>query len=330
MELVRLTAPAIRACDPGAKIVGGAFGRGLTHSGLAFLDACLREGLAEFIDAFSYHRYFVFPERQSHQDVEALRAAFRAHGGARIALWQGESGCPSVPSTTHALANTPVSEAAQAAVLLRGIVSDLVNGLDYTCYFHVSDFKCYYRNGHCAAPNYFGLLTCDDPPRAKPSYFAFQSLCSLFDAETTRDPRGSVELWLDGMEDAVRKHALQEWAVQARTGSFLRGGLPLAVWWFPGNPLGDAPGASGFVSSATQVAIWSPAGAMRDPVVVDPLGGEVFEPDHEPMPMPRGSTPGVRLFGVPLKRTPMIAVDRGAIDILVSEATTPTPERKGG
>ncbi len=316
MELLKLTVPVIREHQPDAKIIGGAIARGVGISGAAFLEEYMQEGLVDLIDVYSFHRYHVHPELNRPCNIASLRATFREYGGEHIELWQAESGCPSVPSPTQALANVPVSEEVQARVLLRSIMTDLLYDLDYTCYFHLSDFKFYYRNGFCEVPNYFGLLTFDDPPRCKPSYFAMQNLCALLDGDTTLAPRGLVDVGFAGMNSSEQRYAFQETIIAARTGVFQRAGKPLAVWWSPGDLLPEVSGKAPPPEETVNITIWTPGAAIESPVVIDPMTGDVFEPDSHVAEFATGvGTRQLVLENVPLRNTPLFATDRSAIDI---------------
>lgn len=310
MELLKLTVPVIREHHPEAKIIGGATA-GLD---LQLIERYLRDGMAELIDIYSFHRYHINPELQIPRGIESLRATFDAHGGEHIQLWQAESGCPSETKTTQALANVPVNEELQAQVASRSLLSDLMNGLDYTCWFHLSDFKFYYRNGLTEETAHFGLLSFDNPPRVKPSYGVVQRLCSLFDAETVPAPRQTLAVWSQAIAQSDERYAFNEVEVALRQGSFTRRGKPLAVWWYPANLLPSVSGDEPFAPVDVSAHIWAPDQQLEDPVVVDLLTGEVFEPEYTHWPAPHGLPTGtVELQHVPLKATPMLATDRSAI-----------------
>ncbi len=319
MALVKLTAAVIRRHDPAARIIGGATAGG---TNLMQVECYLKEGLADLIDVYSYHRYHVHPELHRADEVAALRASLNAHGGGHIQLWQAESGCPSVPSATQALANVPVSEELQARVLARSLLSDLIHGLDYTSYFHLSDFKFYYRNGFCEKPNFFGLLTFDDPPRCKSAYRVMQNICALFDDDTILNPRQSLGLWSSEIVQSERRYAYQELEISTCRGLFTRGGHPLMVWWQPANLLPEVSGDQPFQPLDISAHIWSPEHSVEQPVVVDVMTGEVFEPVFERYkPRDNLATGNIELKHVPLKQTPMLATDRRAIaDVLALDA----------
>ena len=316
MELLKLTVPVIREHQPDVKIIGAAIARGLSSGGAAFLEEYMKDGLVDLIDVYSFHRYHVHPELNRPCDVASIRATFKQYGGEHIEIWQAESGCPSVPSPTQALANVPVSEEVQAQVLARSLLTDLTYGFDYTCYFHLSDFKFYYRNGFCEVPNYFGLLTFDDPPRCKLSYSVMQNLCALFDQDTVLNPRGIVELGFAGMNASDQKYAFQETIIATKTGVFQRQGKPMAAWWYPGDLLAEVAGNAPRGEQSITLYVWSPEGTIETPVVIDPMTGEVFEVSFRHAGFAKGvGTQQLVLENVPLRTTPLIVADRSVIDM---------------
>lgn len=311
VDLVKLTAPVIRRQDPAAKVVGGALGRSISHW-LAFdiIHQYIELGIVEHIDAFTYHRYHILPELNRPEDYRLLRSLFDTSGGEHVALWQGESGCPSEPSTIEALANTPVTEAIQAKVALRSIVTDLAAGADYTCHFTLSDFKFYYRNGLIPKPTFFGLLTTDEPPRRKPAYAAFQNLCSLFDCDTVLSGQIKVGIELEPFP-AAERFTFQELQIRLKTGIFTRNGYPFIAFWNPVDLIPAVAGNAPWQDKDVMMHVWTPGKHIERPIVIDPMTGAVYEPDVFRHPSPRT----VELGNVPIRDYPMILTDHGALGI---------------
>lgn len=297
--------------------------RGVGWSGLAMLDKYLKNGFADLIDVYSFHRYHVHPELARPCDFTALRATFAEYGKPHMKLWQAESGCPSQSSPTQALRNTPLNEKIQAKVLLRSILTDLAANLDYTCYFHFSDFKFYYRNGLIETPNYFGLITFDNPPKKKKSYHALQNICAFFDDQTRISPRTVVNFSYDGMEGSKEKYVFQERIINAKTTCFERRGAPLACWWLPANLLPSHSNDDPFMETTVNIHIWSPLGPIKDPVMIDPLSGDVFDVavSYE-QPPGENTIPETILSGVILKDYPMIAAERSAVGDMISRSSS--------
>ncbi len=315
MDLLKMTVPVIREHQPDAKIIGGAMGTGFAWQGFATLEEYLKQGFAELVDIYTYHRYRVVPELYSRADFECLRETFKAYGGEHIELWQAESGCPSRSSTTHALANTPLNEEVQAKVLCRSIMTDLDMGVDYTCYFHFSDFKFYYRNGFCEVPNYFGLITFDTPPKAKPSYYAFQRICNLFDADTVRAPRTKLDMSTKDMYESKELYSFQVDIVNSRMTAFTRNGYPLISCYMPADLLSSYAGNEPWQPRDIELHIWTPEGNIEQAVLIDPISGDCFELETSITPPKVKNVPTSQLtiHDVPLKDYPVIVTDRRAV-----------------
>ena len=197
VELVKITAPLIRNRISDATIIGGA----VALCDLKYMEGCLKAGLADHVDRISFHPYSPTPE-----DDEAFVAAVRKQLDERrstVKLWQGECGCPSDPKTEGGTdaKGRKWTEQGQAKWLLRRVLTDLRQDLDLTSYFTTVDLTHYnWGNGPSNHAQSYGVLRgADYSP--KPSYFAYQSLCSMFDAQTKRDQR--LEAIPDGSNQAV-------------------------------------------------------------------------------------------------------------------------------
>jgi hypothetical protein len=143
-----------------------------------------------------------------------------------------------------------------------------------------------------------------------------RNLCALFDMDTVRCPRGIVEMGFADMNASARKYAFQETIVAAKTGVFHRQGKPLATWWYPSDLLPEVSGDEPWQDQTVNIHIWSPDGRIESPVVIDPLTGEVFEPEfHTTSFAPGVGTEQIILHNVPLRNTPLFATDRSVIDL---------------
>lgn len=323
MDLVKLTAPVIRAENPDAKVMGGALAISIAWANAyPTIKRYLTLGITDQIDIFTYHRYHIMPELNGPDDFATLRELFDRHGGKHVELWQAESGCPSKPSSTEALGNIPVNENVQAKVALRSIMNDLLYGVDYTSYFHISDFKYYYRDGLIDVQNYFGLLTFDSPPRRKPSYYAVQCLCSLFDEDTKLDR--SMKLTIDKkVVPDNERFTFQKKLIAIKKGMFDRKGYPLAVWWLPEDIVPEVAGNPPYEGEEILLKIWAYNLNIKTPVVIDPMTGAAYGfTDNEIFTERRGIGEPLPVFsGAMLKDYPLIATDYEA----VAEMITPCP-----
>ena len=260
-DLVALTAPVIRQRVPGAIVIGGAFG-GIPRV-FDYLEGCLASGMGRHLDKVSFHPYRRNPDLNYESDVRALRAVLKRHSvGASI--WQGECGSPSAPGGVGALSEFSWTESRQAKWLLRRVLLDLSLEIELSSYFHIADMANYGEVRGRPGVAYWGLLRVGDYGR-KPSYSAFQCLCSLFDSATSR------------ADFVVDINPLKEPAAAPVEGvfttSFVRHGRPLYVYWYPSDLMTD------FAPTRVSALFWCGSAArLNVPVVIDPLSNRVFKP----------------------------------------------------
>jgi len=240
VKLVEQTAPIIRQHAPDAVIIGGAFA-GIP---MDYIKQCLEAGMAKHIDKMSYHPYRSVPESGYDKEVQTMRQLLAKHDGARVALWQGENGCPSQKGGAGALRDVDWNETRQAKWLTRRILSDLRLEIELTSYFLIVDLV-----GYRGSTNWKGLLRGKDYT-PKPAYFAYQNLCALFDADTLK---ADLPVQVEG-EKVV-------------TASFQRRGEPLYAYWTPESLTKDVPSTKARVTVASK---------PKSPALLDPLTGQVY------------------------------------------------------
>jgi hypothetical protein len=297
-ELIKMTAPVIRQHVPDAVIIGGAFA-GIP---LPFIEKCLEAGLGDSVDKISYHPYRALPEKGYHKDLFALHELMQKYTQGRVKLWQGENGCPSQPGGMGALKDLPWTEARQAKWLLRRMLGDLHLGLELTSYFLIVDLV-----GYRGGTNYKGILN-GTTYTPKPAFFAYQNLCSLFDAETK--PIGpalnAASVKASALKDAASKDAAMKFEGDETdkivTAVFERRGVPLYAYWTPADLLED------FSPRKVQAAIPMAAQpSIQEPVLFSLLTGEYFAL--------QGKLEGgeLRFQNLPLLEHPLIVTDRKVV-----------------
>lgn len=170
VRMVRKTVPVIRERVQDAFIIGGAFA-GIPKG---YMTACMDAGLAQHIDALSYHPYRAVPEAKYADEVAFMRGLLDGQRPG-IMLWQGENGCPSVggETSTGALSTLEWDETRQAKWVLRRLITDLSLGVDLTSYYHTVDLV-----GYRGKTNFKGLLRGTEYS-PKPAYTAMQHVLSL-------------------------------------------------------------------------------------------------------------------------------------------------------
>ena len=249
MKLVAQTAPILRERVPGVVLIGGA----LAGIPMGYLAACLEAGLAKHVDKITYHPYRPTPEEGYEGQVKAMRKLLRDYDAEHIELWQGENGCPSKKGSSGALGKQDWTETRQAKWVTRRILSDLRLEVELTSYFLIVDLV-----GYRGRTNWKGLLRgADYTP--KPAYFAYQNLCALFDAETSRYKMTPFKVEGTG-------------GVKTAAAGFKRHGKPLVAYWAVYNLMSDM--------RARQVKIVigeNDKAQMPKPVLLDPLTGQVYK-----------------------------------------------------
>ena len=248
VKMVKATAPVLRQHVPNAVLIGGAFARIPQE----YIEACLNAGLADEVDRISYHPYRPMPEQDYEQEIAQLRKMVAARNKG-VKLWQGENGCPSQggPESAGALSNLPWNEQKQAKWVTRRILSDLRLDLELTSYFHTVDLV-----GYRGKTNFKGLLRGGDYKR-KPAYFAYQTLCTLFNGKTRH---------VDQTPELIgeKRSNLQD-------GVFRQGCELMYAWWYPADLFQK------WEPRNITIQITLPPGTqLNNPVLIDPLSQQVY------------------------------------------------------
>ena len=288
VRLLARTALVIRAADPSAKVIGGAFA-GIP---VDYISRCFREGMQEHIDILSFHPYRACPERKYADEIQRLRKVLSVND-ADCLLWQGENGCPSVggAGSTGALSDLPWDETLQAKWLLRRILTDLKAGLALTSYFHIVDLV-----GYRGETNYKGLLRGTDYT-PKPAYFAYQYLCALFDSDTKLLDRQQILTCqpTKGVS-ADSKDAIQH-------ACFSRNGKLLCASWYAADLL--EPSHDGHLSIRMKKTMDV---SLADPVLLDPLSGDIYK--FEDIQVKESV---IEIRNMPLRNYPLLLADRAVL-----------------
>jgi len=255
----------------------------------------MKLGLDEHVDKISYHPYRPVPEKGYDEQVRAFRELLGRYNS-KIKLWQGENGCPSQKGSSGALRQYDWNETRQARWLLRRILSDLRLGIELTSYFHLVDLVNYnWGSGPSGQTNFKGLLRGTDYT-PKPSYFAYQCLCALFDAETQR---ADAKIEFETSTTAAERVK----AEQIHHAAFLRHGRRLWVYWYPATLQED------FAAQPVGVMVTAESEAeLREPVLVDPLTALVLKIGAD-----RKGPGRWRMPALPLTDYPLILTDRSAV-----------------
>jgi len=312
------TAKIIKELDPGCKIIGGAMA-GIDPK---FTDDFLSVGSANLIDIISFHNYGAVPEERVYAAIDLWEVIKKYNPN--INLWQGECGYPSHSSTRDYRGRSPWGLNVQAKWLLRQSFVDL-----YYCKATLSNyFKLAHTEGKGEKPERSNLRPIDKifgfPERGgarvktkgvnekcllsnpelkeKPGFFAYQNLCALWRPDYKANPvdyRIAVKdqgiFYGIGEEDdafpsvpllATFKDENNNW---------------LMAWWLPWNMQEYIPKFAKINIQASQIE-------MKDPVIIDLLTGDVFEP--ESVKSEKGE---IMINNLPMADYPLVLVERNTI-----------------
>lgn len=285
---VRRTSNVVRKEIPGCVVIGGAFYRFPND----YLEKCLKNGLARAVDRVSFHPYAEIPEKDYVRDVSWFRRIVK-HARPDMDVWQGENGCPSTTNSVGALSHLAWNEDAQARWLLRRVMNDLSLSLEMISWYHISDQDGYrltdYPDGKSGAT--YGLLR-RVTYALKPSYFAYQNLCALFDSDTAVSDQTEVS-FVEGAGTLDPYHT--DNIVQA---NFNRNKKPICGYWRPLDVLKDTPVATVNVRLTGKLSA-----SLKNPVLIDPMSGSVYTLKGE------CQADGWRFTGLPVTDYPLLITD---------------------
>lgn len=295
------TARAVKEADDEALVVGGV----LCGINLSYANEMLQTGVADYIDAFSFHRYRA-NELDSLKEIRALRGLLNRYNP-RVQIIQGESGTQSSSKGAGALHGGAWNEHRQAKYLLRHRVADLSSEVTFTSHFTCVDMIEALRGvvGDKASYldyGYFGVLhadfdedgfsTGDYSPKA--SYYALQNLCSLFCEETR-----PVELPIFcGWTNSPRLFGTDYAGDGLMTAGFEKNGAYAFCYWVAADLMtAEYDGTESFRTASLP-------GPIR---LIDPMDGSIYElPEDMIVPEEQGRGTGVTLKNLPLKDYPLI------------------------
>lgn len=138
----------------------------------------------DLVDIITFHGYPQNPD-DNFDNVDKLVAASEKYKS-NMEFWQGETGCPSSFGSTGALGKYPWTEHSQAKWDLRRALAHTGRGYKFSL-FLLSEFV--YNDALRKGLNTKGLLKINENDMsveyAKPAYYAYQNLCSVFGQKLT-------------------------------------------------------------------------------------------------------------------------------------------------
>lgn len=315
-ELLVQTAKLIKEVDPGSKVIGGSMA-GIDPE---FTEDFLSVGSDKIIDIISYHNYGAVPEERIYAAIDLWEIINKYKP--EMELWQGECGYPSHSSTRDFRGRAPWGLNIQAKWLLRQSFVDT-----YYCKATLSNyFKLVHTSGkgdkqarsnlrpidkilgfperggsrvRTKGVNEKCLLTNPDFER-KPGFYAYQNLCAVWNPGYKPNPvEYSIEIVDEGIfygiseDDAFPSVALVTTFTDDE-------GNNLVAWWLPWN-------MQEYIPELAKINISLPGINFEDPVLLDPLNGEVFEMEI------KKTDSGCLLSEIVLADYPLIMVEKSTI-----------------
>lgn len=268
VALVSVAAPEIRAADPAAKVVMG----GVAGLDPDYLTACLKAGIARYVDTVSYHPYVytlafwtLAPiEANCRQIVSWVRDLVAQHSEKPLEIWLTELGW------TSSSIYPGVDRDTQAVYMLRTFINYASQGVDRVYWYNLYDES---YNPADPEANY-GLLA-NDLSR-KPVYGAYKVFQENFGRALA--PRPSAAAFTCSNRGSLEAHSFD----------LPDGGVVMGLW-----KADDA---------ADTLALEMPGASLRMPVLVDPVTGA----ETAVAGAARKADGGITVTGLPVGKRPVI------------------------
>ena len=254
-------------------------------------DTFLKQCDPENLDIISFHQYDALPENRAFGIDAYLEVVYRHNPDFEI--WQGECGFPSSSRTTGFRARAPWGLNIQAKWLLRQSFVDT-----YYCRATLSNYflLAHYgtmtpdlnRNEFSHTDSIFGYPERDgsrvhydgvnekcilfrEDYKPKPAFYAYQNLCAVWAQEYKPHP---VEYHVKVLDQGVF-YGIGEYedvfpSVPLVATYSAENGENLLAWWLPWNMQEN-------LAKLAKVTIRLEGINFKDPVMLDPLSGEVYE-----------------------------------------------------
>jgi hypothetical protein len=286
-----------------------------------FTDDFLSVGSDKLIDIISYHNYGAVPEERVYRAIE-LWDVINSYNP-DIELWQGECGYPSHSSTRDYRGRAPWGLNIQAKWLLRQSFVDT-----YFCKATLSNyFKLVHTHGKGDKQERSNLRPIDKifgfPERGgsrvrtkgvnekclltnpefepKPGFYAYQNLCAVWKPGYKPNP---VEYNIEIVDEGIFYGISEDDAFPSvpLVATFTdKDGNNLAAWWLPWNMQEN-------LLKLAKINISLQGISFTDPVMLDPLTGEVYEIEI------KNNEEGCMLEHAVLADYPLIVVERETIN----------------
>ena len=266
------TAKALKEGNPECYVIGGV----LSKMNVRYMNEALATGMAEYIDAVSFHAY-TFDDRRIKGNIQAFRALIHRYDPT-LELIQGESGAQSRPFGNGAMKEGAWTPRKQCKALLRHLTIDLGMGVKFASYFSCMDMMEALNGkvGDTASYRdfgYFGVLGAEFdengvasgnyPP--KPSYYALQNLASLLAGDISpEDIPVTVE---DDQAPHCGRIPSVGFSEVESYGFRLANGSQAYAYWHPSN----------YMTTDFEGAVTLACAVGGEVQLVDPMDGSIYE-----------------------------------------------------
>lgn len=303
-ELVDLTAEVILKIDAKAKIgacMSEAFASSSEHYKNFTWDFAAH---VKHLDFFCYHRYATRAEVDLPQNVAFLKKIFALNGHNSIELWGGECGYPTQLPLDHTIYPAGQSnEHIQAVALLRYYVTDAAVGCRMTSFYTIADYaQKPYQTATGVMKNFslFGILN-GETYTPKLGYTALANISNLL-----RDDFKVSDRYI-----ALTTHYTRPYVnmpQQPFCAAFEKNGHPFYAYYYPTYLEEEC----GLLQPEICVRIQNifEQDAMQDPVAVDSLTGDIYEPESR-----EDFKSLTLLYGLPVAEYPIFIVERSELEM---------------
>ena len=299
VDLTIATARVIKSIDPDAKIAafGLAVPRYAAYTEPIIFDLAKKlkaNNEEHLIDWITYHGYQYVPEDTYFIDGVALRNTLK-RCNLNVAIWQGESGAPSVGYMGGALAEYSWTEQTQAKWDIRKMMNDHGNGVR-TSIFSIADMN-YGKKDEIKVKNLKGILATrasNKVSRPKIAYHAIRNFVSVFDNLDKVCDKSGIEV--SAPVQSAKSKPLYYLFEDSETAM-----QSLVVWQG-----GDVPIYSECKNCAE---ITIDAFNCKEPVCVDLLTGVIYDLPH------RKLGKKFKFKNVPYYDSPIVICDRSLISV---------------
>ena len=282
-----MTAEVIRSVQPDAQIIGNVASPALFDYINDFLDNVDKK----YLNVFSYHIYTTVPEYRTNEATAQLRKMLKNKNFTNTELWQGESGYPSWAYKGHWLVKDGCNdETAQAVYQLRRYFIDIFDGAKLSSFFQMADMweKPYVKKSDvipkCAAQGILNGITYTP----KKSYETIRYLSTIFSGDIK--PTDEYFLLTTSSQSPID-------SIACRKMTFEKNGIKLYAYYYPSDLAEHKEISFDAIVSILQ--------KIDEPILIDPMNGDVFEVCEPAYKKGFGY-----VYTLPLKEYPMILTDK--------------------